>query len=110
MYYIHYCIVKYFLKFLYFLKENAKVAPARHGAKILLHLPKCRFGTAARRLAQNAPPEHFPGVAFFDGRLFLRVKTFVREPAAATLHFSSKTTEFRGKFYFFLIKKYKSNP
>ena len=31
-----------------------------------------------------------PGVAFFDGRLFLRGKPFVREPAAATLKFFDK--------------------
>jgi hypothetical protein len=46
LYYIHCYIVKYFLKLLYFLKENAKVAPAGHGTEILLHLPECRFGTA----------------------------------------------------------------
>jgi len=37
--------VKIFLKLLYFLKENAKVAPAGHSTKGLLILPECRFGT-----------------------------------------------------------------
>ena len=38
--------VKIFPKLLYFLKENAKVAPAGHSIKDLLILPECRFGTA----------------------------------------------------------------
>ena len=44
-----------------------------------------------------------PDGAFFDGRLFLRGKTFVREPAAATPQFSSKTTVFKKKYSIFQI-------
>ena len=44
-----------------------------------------------------------PDGAFFDGRLFLRGKTFVREPAAATPQFSSKTTVFKEKYSIFQI-------
>ena len=48
-----------------------------------------------------------PDVAFFDGRLFLQGKSFVREPAAATPQFSSKTTEFEGKMSIFQIPVFK---
>ena len=47
--------------------------------------------------------EKAPAGSFLDGRLFLQGKSFVREPAAATPQFSSKTTEFE-KFYYKTLK------
>lgn len=39
-----------------------------------------------------------PDGAFFDGRLFLRGKTFVREPAAATIEFFQNSIVYDSSF------------
>ena len=76
----------------------------------LLHITHILFSGAATDGSGTACGFYFeriffmnkkaPTGAFLDGRLFLRGKTFVREPAAATPQFSSKTTEFREKFIY----------
>ena len=70
----------------------------------LLTITHILFSGAATDGSETACGFHFgrnvfmnkkaPASAFLDRKIFLRGKYFVREPAAATPQFSSKTTEF----------------